>query len=106
MIPIFGTKDLDDLIESDLASLKDKEIRESRFIEYKKEMYGRTDKEIEKLLAHITAFANAQVGYLFFGIDEVSNKNPIPKDIVGIDLPEDEAERIRNLCRYSIDEFV
>jgi predicted HTH transcriptional regulator len=85
MIPIFGQKKLDELTESDLYKLKDNKIRESRFIEYKKRGYDTSNsKEATEMLADITAFANADGGYLLIGIDEESKKNPIPRAINGI----------------------
>ena len=106
MLPIFGTKELDDLDESDLQDLKNKQIPENRFVEYKRDMYGGTDSQVEEMLADITAFANSQGGYLFIGIEEMSRDNPIPNNILGIDNAEVEAQRIRDRCEACVDEYI
>lgn len=105
-IPIFGTKDIEEIDESDLQSLKDRELSENRFIEYKRDMYSGTDAQKEEMLADISAFANAQGGYLFIGIEELSKANPIPKEIVGIENANEVAESIRNRCNDCIDEYI
>ena len=77
--------------KSDIEALISNEVRESRTIDYKKELPGKTDDDKKELLADISSFANAGGGDLVFGIEE---EEGIPKKAEGVggDL---DAEKLR-----------
>jgi len=68
---------------------------EGQFVEFKKKA-----NHPEKIMREVVAFANAQGGHLFVGIDD-------NKEITGLKFPEDEefilTKSIKDLCRPPID---
>lgn len=63
-------KDLDDISEADLDALIENGVRESRRLDYKRELPGRNDAAKKEFLADISSFANSDGGDLVYGIDE------------------------------------
>jgi predicted HTH transcriptional regulator len=53
----------------DLDAVLDAKIKESRFIEYKREL-PLTKESVKDLLADVSAFANSAGGTILYGIDE------------------------------------
>ena len=84
-------KSFDVINKSDINALISNEVRESRTIDYKKELPGKTDDEKKELLADISSFANAGGGDIVFGVEE---EEGIPKKAEGVtgDL---DAEKLR-----------
>lgn len=99
---IFGGKSIHELEEADILALREKEIGESRVLDYKREMYTSGDADKRDLACDISAFANSSGGFLIVGVecDEEANK---PTEITGIDKSNAES-RIESVCLDRIDE--
>jgi len=83
----------------DLQNLKDRQIAEGKFIEYKRELPGPTDSDKKEFLFDVSSFANAAGGHLIFGIEE---EGGVPKTIPGVNVPDPDAE-IRRLESLILD---
>jgi hypothetical protein len=87
---------------SDIQELITNSVAENKILEYKQELKITTvpssDGEKKEFLADVSAFANTEGGDIIYGISE---KNSIPKDIIGIEIIKtDELPRkIDNLIR-------
>jgi hypothetical protein len=87
---------------SDIQELITNSVAENKTLEYKQELRIATvpssDNEKKEFLADVSAFANTEGGDIIYGISE---KNSIPKDIIGIEITRtDELSRkIDNLIR-------
>lgn len=99
---IFGGKSIHELEEADIRALKEKEVGESRILDYKREMYSNSDADKRDLACDVSAFANSSGGFLIVGVecDEESNK---PTEIIGIDKANTES-RIESVCLDRVDE--
>ncbi len=100
---IFRGKVLSDLQERDIKRLVDDQVQERDTVEYKRDMYGNSDDDKRELLRDITAMANNRGGYIFIGIDEDDEGNPI--DIIGVEQ-NNNIERIQSCCLDNIDKRV
>ncbi len=74
-------------------------VRESRYLDYKSELYGWTDEGKIQLLKHVSGFANTGGGLLIFGVLE-ENEEPI--DICGVTVGEEHIRKIRMLIHEGI----
>ena len=92
MLPTLNGKSFLDCNEDDLQALIDNpDYRENEYIDYKRTFsFLEMDKNNPKRISHIAefrsdvcAFANADGGYLLFGI---SDKNGMAKELVGVDI--------------------
>jgi len=90
------TKDIYDLTFSDIERLKDNKTTESHMLDYKQELI-----DSEKLIKHVTAFANTGGGYIVFGIRE-SGRGGYPESVPGIDASEINKERIEQVILGNI----
>lgn len=99
---IFAGKSIHELAEGDIRALIEREVGESRILDYKREMYSNSDADKRDLACDISAFANSDGGFLIVGIecDEEGNK---PVEVIGIDSNGLEA-RIESVCLDRIDE--
>jgi hypothetical protein len=95
-------KPLENLVESDLQSLVDDEVREAKTVEYKRSLPGNSDAEKKEFLADVSSFANAAGGYLIYGVEE---KEGIPTKITGFEDIDADAEilRLESTIRNGID---
>lgn len=98
MLPIINGKQIIDCSEQDLTEiLNNSDYRESEFLDYKSmfsvDLYQKSDKRFEQAKAElrndVCAFANANGGYLIFGVKE---EGGIPAEICGIEI-KDSTER-------------
>jgi hypothetical protein len=91
-------KPLDKLTFEDIKKLKDDKIPESKILDYKRE-------EIEKkeLLQHICGFANADGGFLIFGIEEDDSNPPIPKNLTGLSKENFNIEQTEQIINGNIE---
>ena len=85
-------KDIDDLKSEDLSVLKS--VSEGWYVEYKRELIS--TKAMAKALS---AFANTYGGWLFVGIDEAKNGEPVAGDFVGI--PQNSVDDLLQKLRQS-----
>lgn len=99
---IFAGKSIHELAEDDIHALIEREVGESRILDYKREMYSNSDADKRDLACDISAFANSNGGFLIVGIecDEERNK---PVEVIGVDNNGLEA-RIESVCLDRIDE--
>jgi hypothetical protein len=91
-------KPLDELDFKDIKELKENKIPESSFVDYKKEMI-----EDKKLVKQICGFANANGGYLIFGVEESDDEPPIPKNLPGLTLKDFNMQRIEQIINTNIE---
>lgn len=76
------SKPLDKLVEADLQELIRFQVRESRTLDFKRELHLNTDSEKKEFLADVVSFANASGGDLIYGVCE---EQGIATEIRGID---------------------
>lgn len=63
-------RSLNDISLDDLQALIDEKIPEGPMLDYKREAYSTLDSDKREMMSDITAFANANGGYLILGMDE------------------------------------
>jgi hypothetical protein len=87
---------------SDIQELITNSVAENKTLEYKQELkivtVPSSDDEKKEFLADVSAFANTEGGDIIYGISE---KNSIPKDIIGIEIikTDELSRKIDNLIR-------
>ena len=64
--------DFDAISESDLLELIDGKVPEDHRLDYKRDIYGQSDKDKKELLKDVSAFANVSGGTIVIGIDEAA----------------------------------
>lgn len=98
MLPKINNKSLLECSEEDFDVLKDNpDYRENEYMDYKEKFaFLEIDKgkerntKIAEFKSDVCAFANAEGGYLIFGI---SDENGCAKEIIGIDIPDDNTDK-------------
>ena len=117
MFPKINNKSLLDCTEEDLQILIDNpDFRENEYLDYKKafahlELQNERKNVIEakkaELKSDICSFANAEGGYLIYGI---SDEKGCAKEIVGIQIENDNTDqfelKIRNILNTIIPEYI
>lgn len=98
MIP----KKLDDITADDIRALIADGMRESRTIEYKLTLPSESDKDRKEFLADVSSFANAEGGYLIYGV--AANKG-VPTEVIGLDGfdPDQGKLRLEQMLRTSVE---
>ncbi len=91
-------KPLDEITYEDIKKLKTDNIPESKILDYKREKLEKKD-----LMKHICGFANANGGFLVFGIEEDESKPPIPKNLTGLNKKNFNIEQIEDIIHGNID---
>jgi hypothetical protein len=94
-------KKLDKIESSDIYNLITIGYKERQSIEYKKEMYGRSDSDKKEMLRDISSMANAYGGYLLIGIE--ADDSGVPIRPFHIADAEKERDRIEQSCLSSIE---
>lgn len=91
-------KHIADVDESDLLALINAGVAEGRHIEYKRELFGQTNREKLKAPVQASSFANTGGGHLLLGMRAAGG---IPKELVGLnDIDTDhEILRLEQLIR-------
>lgn len=98
---IFKGKALDKINEEDLKRLIEDRVGEGQYVEYKSQMYNKTEKrDWRELFKDVSAIANAEGGFLIIGIEE--DKEGYPHTMAGISNGENEKDRILSACDNSI----
>ena len=94
-------KQLDSVVQADLQALIDSQLRESKRIDYKRELPKNGSDDKKEFLNDVSSFANAQGGLLIYGMSEQAG---IPTGIEGIQMADPDAEtlRLQNMMRDSI----
>ncbi|HAK89219.1 MAG: hypothetical protein A2077_01000 [Nitrospirae bacterium GWC2_46_6] len=88
------SKKIEEIEESDLQSLIDNKVLESKTIEYKRELPNNSDSSKKEFLADVTSFANSSGGDLIVGIEQ-NNQIGKPKEICGIGIENADKEKTR-----------
>jgi hypothetical protein len=92
-----------EMIDQDLfQSLIDDKVGESKTVEYKSELPGRTDSDKKEFLYDVSSFANASGGFIFFGIKA---KDGIPTSVCGLGPinPDREILRLEGMIQTGIE---
>lgn len=85
-------KPIDAITEEDLQALVDESERESRFIDYKKDLALENDKTKAEFRRDAASFANALGGDMVIGIRE-HNQTKVPEELCGFDLTSENEEQ-------------
>ena len=95
-------KSINNITEDDLLLLITNSVRESKKLDYKKELISNAREDKKEFLADISSFANALGGYIIFGIEEDGG---IAKNLEGLRIADCDAEilRLDNLIRDGIE---
>jgi hypothetical protein len=89
--------DFDRISEADLQRLCENEVAEGITLDYKRELYGRSDAEKKEFLKDVSSFANIAGGDIIVGIEE---EDGLPTEVPGVDDDLDaEMQRLQNLLR-------
>ena len=102
------TQRIDELTYANIEDLVQRQVPEGRVLDYKRELPGRTDKDVKEFLADVSSFANASGGHLVCGITtktQQGRNTNIPDQIVGLGQinVEQETLRLENVIRDGID---
>ncbi len=91
----------DDISERDLADQINAGVPEGVLVDYKRDIYGRSDADVKEFLKDVTSFANTAGGHLIIGIDE---NGGVPTSISPLSGdPDQELQRLENLVRDGIE---
>ncbi len=63
-------KDIKNITKEDLANLVRNHKQEDSFLDFKRDLYGKTDTDKKELLKDVSAFANGSGGEIIIGIEE------------------------------------
>jgi len=87
--------------EADLVEQISAGVPEGILVDYKREMYGRSDADAKEFLKDISSFANTAGGHLIIGVDEAAG---IPTAINAIrEDPDHDLQRLESLARDGIE---
>lgn len=91
----------DDITEADLTEQIATGVPEGVLVDYKRDMYGRSDNDVKEFLKDISSFANSAGGHLVVGIDETGG---IPTRICPLSGDADEdLQRLESLARDGLE---
>jgi hypothetical protein len=91
----------DDLAERDLLDQIQSGVPEGVLVDYKRDLYGRTDADVKEFLKDVSSFANASGGHLIIGMDEAAG---IPTALAPLSGDRDqELQRLENLARDGLE---
>ena len=95
-------KNLADVCLLDIDTLCEDKALESRFLDFKAEPIGSSDRDKREFLADVCAYANASGGDLILG---VTTNEGAADGVVGIDIadPDKEKQRLVNLIRDGLE---
>lgn len=98
---IFAGKNIDEINMEDIRALQNNEVRECKYVDYKLQLPGGTDLDKKEFLKDISSFANANGGYIIYGVRE---ENGIPTDIQGLGTVDidNEKNRLEQIIRTGI----
>lgn len=88
----FGGKPFDSIEPEDIVALLTNQVAESKTLDYKIELAGRSDGDKKEFLADVSSFANTAGGFIVHGVKESGG---IPVEIAGLGDIDAEAEILR-----------
>jgi schlafen family protein len=100
----FFGKPLNELVQGDLETLVQEEVRERQTLEFKRDSYARNDEGTREMLRDISAVANAYGGDILLGIETVGDG--VAARLVGVPDGEQAAQRITSSCLSNIEERI
>ena len=87
--------------EDDLKEQISAGVPEGILVDYKRDMYGRSDADTKEFLKDVSSFANTAGGHLIIGLDEAAG---VPTEIKALFGDSDqELQRLENLARDGIE---
>ncbi|MGW6197147.1 AlbA family DNA-binding domain-containing protein [Kribbella sp. NPDC055110] len=86
---------LDDLTSDHIQSLVTNSVSEEFDLDFKRELYGKADKDRRSLAGDVAALANTAGGVVILGVEE--NKQAVAVDAAGVALSGAEEERMRQI---------
>jgi len=100
----FG-KVIEDVSEADLQRLIDAAVPESRSLEFKSELPGRTSEDRKEFVRDVVAFSNGPGGHIIYGIRE---NNGVAVDLTGVSAAniDDEILRLEQIIRSGIEPII
>src|ERR1700722_364379 len=91
----------ENISESELIKQISAGVPEGVFVDYKRDMYGRSDADAKEFLKDVSSFANTSGGHLIIGLDEIAG---VPSEITSLKGDSDEdLQRLENLARDGIE---
>ena len=86
------------MTQADLQALVELQLGESKMVDYKQEFPKNGSEDKKEFLNDVCSFANAQGGFLIYGMKEVAG---VPTEVMGIEIADPDAEilRIQNIMR-------
>jgi hypothetical protein len=92
-----STINFEDISERDLTELISAGVPEGVLLDFKREMYGRSDSDAKEFLKDVSSFTNTSGGHLIIGIDEAAG---VPTKITPMTGdPDQDLQRLENLAR-------
>lgn len=93
--------DFENITQADLDELRENEVAEGLLLDYKAELYGRSDSDKKEFLKDLSSFANTAGGHVLIGIGESGG---LPTQIIGVEADLDaEVLRLESLLRDRIE---
>src|SRR6266849_8967032 len=89
----------DDISERDLLDQIQAGVPEGVLIDYKQNLYGRTDADVKEFLKDVSSFGNTAGGHLIIGVHETAG---VPTGISALSGDPD-LQRLENLARDGIE---
>lgn len=100
---IFDGKPTSEITPAEIEALVNDKVQESGFLDYKARPYTRDERGIHELVKDVSAFANAQGGYLIIGVGEEASNSRRANGFVNVEDPEGERRRMIDLCFEKIE---
>src|ERR1700686_5175709 len=96
-----SNKSFEEISESDLNDQVSAGVPEGVLLDYKRDLYGRSDADVREFLKDVSSFANMSGGHLIIGIDENAGVPTRVCPLAGD--PDQELQRLENLARDGIE---
>jgi Schlafen, AlbA_2 len=96
-----SNKSFEEISEGDLNDQVTAGVPEGVLLDYKRDLYGRSDADVREFLKDISSFANTSGGHLVIGIEENAGVPTRLHPLTG--NPDQELQRLENLARDSIE---
>ncbi|MGH6790813.1 MAG: AlbA family DNA-binding domain-containing protein [Pseudolabrys sp.] len=91
----------ENISERDLIEQVTTGVPEGVLLDYKRDMYGRSDADAKEFLKDVSSFANTDGGHLIIGVDEAAG---IPTAVSALNGdPDQDLQRLENLARDGIE---